>query len=112
MKVIHHDEVTDQSDDIQSNSTITPTVVRATIDEAYDTIEKQMLDSIPLPKIAKHRKTKMYESLECTRPLQTAKRPNKENKNCKDERKAYKEKFYFYKYKTVGYSFEREFLVL
>ena len=45
LKVVHRDHVTDQSDIVQSKATMTPADVRAIIDEAYEWIEKQMLDS-------------------------------------------------------------------
>ena len=40
----------DEMETNKAREAITPHIARATIDEAYDAIEKQMLESIPWPK--------------------------------------------------------------
>ena len=82
--VAHHVGVTDKPGIAQSKSSMTPADVRAIINKAYESIEKQMLETIPRPKIAKHRKTNLLGWPECTRLLQVIKKLHKEKKNCKD----------------------------
>ena len=59
IKVLQHEETTNQLDDTQYNSATTTAAVRATIDEAYDVIEKQMLESISWRRISKYSKKRI-----------------------------------------------------
>ena len=49
VKVKHPGDDTGQLEDVQLNSAIPDASVRATIDEAYDVLERQMLESITWP---------------------------------------------------------------
>ena len=72
VQVTHPVDETNQSEGIHLNSPISVAYVRVIINEAYDVIEKQMLESIPGPNNSKFRKIK-YAWPVCMRLLQTMK---------------------------------------
>ena len=51
MEAENHGMTTDELGNSKASEVVTPDKVSATIDEAYDAIEKQLLESIPWPKV-------------------------------------------------------------
>ena len=66
VKVTHPGDDRGQLEGIHINSAISAVSVRATIDDAYGVIEKQLLESIPWPNNSKFRKIQ-YAWPVCTR---------------------------------------------
>ena len=71
----------DEMETSKAREAIKPHIARATIDEAYDAIEKQMLESIPWPTITNNSKRTRSEWPECMRLFKVIKKLHKSNKN-------------------------------
>ena len=70
----NHDATTNEMESTTAREIITPDIVRATIDEAYDAIEEHMLASVPWPNVPIKPKIIIYEWPECARLLKVMKR--------------------------------------